>query len=221
MSYDAPFAGLKFVMRGPTVKLPVLVAVPAGVVTVILPVVAFAGTVVTICVLECAGRGAVVPLNFTDVAPPKPVPSIVTEAPTAPNVGVKPVMLGLTVNVPTLVAEGTLLRDRWLTAPEATLDVHAASVRYTLRAVGRMLFGADLDPLLPAFGPAFAQLNVHLRQRLTASLLAPRSWPTPGNLRGRKAQRSLYGMVDAIISDRQTAGRSEDDLHGTPKPARA
>src|SRR5664279_2099397 len=98
--------------------------------------------------------------------------------------------------VPTLVAEGTLLRDRWLTAPEATLDVHAASVRYTLRAVGRMLFGADLDPLLPAFGPAFAQLNVHLRQRLTASLLAPRSWPTPGNIRGRKAQRSLYGMVD-------------------------
>jgi cytochrome P450 len=122
--------------------------------------------------------------------------------------------------VPTLVAEGTLLRDRWLTAPEATLDVHAASVRYTLRAVGRMLFGADLDPLLPAFGPAFAQLNVHLRQRLTASLLAPRSWPTPGNLRGRKAQRSLYGMVDAIIADRQAAGRSEDDLLGRLLAAR-
>lgn len=48
----APLAGVKVVMRGATVKLLALVAVPAGVVMVIVPVVALAGTGAVIWVLE-------------------------------------------------------------------------------------------------------------------------------------------------------------------------
>jgi hypothetical protein len=44
----APLVGVKLVMRGATVKLLALVAVPAGVVTVMVPVVALAGTVAVI-----------------------------------------------------------------------------------------------------------------------------------------------------------------------------
>ena len=43
-----PLAGEKLVIRGATVKLLALVAVPADVVTVIFPVVALAGTVAVI-----------------------------------------------------------------------------------------------------------------------------------------------------------------------------
>jgi hypothetical protein len=48
----APFAGVNPVIRGATVKVPALAAVPPGVVTWIRPVVAFAGTMAVIRVPE-------------------------------------------------------------------------------------------------------------------------------------------------------------------------
>lgn len=99
-----PLVGEKLVILGATVKLVELVSVPPGVVTLMVPVVAVAGTVAVIWVLESTVKPAVVPLNFTEVAPVKPVPVIVTLIPVAPLVGVKPRMSGLTVKLPVLVA---------------------------------------------------------------------------------------------------------------------
>ena len=54
---------------------------------------------------EFTVKVAVVPLNFTAVAPVKAVPVITTLAPTAPLVGEMPVMVGggITVKEPALV----------------------------------------------------------------------------------------------------------------------
>jgi hypothetical protein len=76
-------------------------------------VVAPAGTVVTIVVAVFDVMIAVVPLNFTEVAPVRLVPVIVTEVPTGPEGGENDVMVGLTqlpptVKVPELWAEVTL-----------------------------------------------------------------------------------------------------------------
>ncbi len=72
-----------------TVKVIALVAVPPAVVTLIVPVVAPVGTVAEICVAEFTVKLAVVPLNFTALAPLKFAPVIVTLIPTAPLVGEK------------------------------------------------------------------------------------------------------------------------------------
>ena len=64
-----PLVGEKLVIQGPTVKSVALVAVPPGVVTLIVPVVALAGTVAVICVSELKVKVADVPLNLTDVTP--------------------------------------------------------------------------------------------------------------------------------------------------------
>jgi hypothetical protein len=77
-----------------TVKLPVLVPVPLGVVTETVPVVAPTGTVAVICVSELTTNDAVVPLNETAVAPVKLEPLIATEVPERAEVGVKPVTDG-------------------------------------------------------------------------------------------------------------------------------
>ena len=75
----------------PTVKFDALVADPAGVETVIGPVVAPEGTVVEICVLVAEMTVAATPLNSTvsceDVVL-KPVPLMTTEVPTGPVRGV-------------------------------------------------------------------------------------------------------------------------------------
>src|SRR6266478_49866 len=103
-----PLVGVKLVIAGGliTVKLPALVAVPPGVVTLIVPVVGPAGTVAWIEVAELTVKVALTPLNATAVVPVKLVPLMVTLVPTGPLAGVKPVMVGglITVKLPGLVA---------------------------------------------------------------------------------------------------------------------
>ncbi len=86
-------------------KLVVLVAVPAVVVTAMGPVVAPAGTMAVIltCVLMVMVV-AVVPLNLTDEAPARLAPLMVTLAPIAPVDGVKLVIRGATTKLVALVA---------------------------------------------------------------------------------------------------------------------
>jgi len=79
---------------GVTVKLVGLVAVPPVVLAVIGPVVAPVGTSVTICVAVFDVIVAITPLNFTQVAPVRLVPLIVTEVPTGPLDGENELMVG-------------------------------------------------------------------------------------------------------------------------------
>jgi len=87
-------AKLAIVGGGITVNALLLVAVPAGVVTLSGPVVAPAGTVAWIAVAEFTVKLALTPLNATAVAPVKFVPLIVTPVPTGPLVGAKLAMVG-------------------------------------------------------------------------------------------------------------------------------
>ncbi len=99
---------LEIVGDGNTVKLPELCTVTPPVVTDIFPDVAPAGTVAVIVVEVEAVTVAVVLLNFTTLLAAvvlKFVPVIITVAPTAPLVGLKPEMdgVGSTVKLDALV----------------------------------------------------------------------------------------------------------------------
>src|SRR5436190_17947284 len=103
-----PLPGVKLVIVGGliTVKLAALLAVPPGVVTLIGPLVAPAGTVAVIAVAELAVKLALVPLNSTAEAPVKLVPLMVTLVPTGPLPGLKLVIVGglITVKLLALLA---------------------------------------------------------------------------------------------------------------------
>jgi hypothetical protein len=94
----APDVGVRVVMLGAasTVKLFPLLATPATVTTTF-PVVAPTGTVATMLVALHVVTVAVVVLNLTVLVPwvdPNAVPAIVTEAPTAAEVGVRLEIVG-------------------------------------------------------------------------------------------------------------------------------
>lgn len=91
-----PDVGVNEVMvgGGATVKLVALVAVPLVVVTRIGPVVAVVGTVAVMDVGEVAVNAAVTLLKLTESTLTKFVPVIVTDVPTAPEVGVNDVIVG-------------------------------------------------------------------------------------------------------------------------------
>src|SRR5581483_1068345 len=90
-SPTAPDAGANEVSSGArtTLKAVELVAVPAGVVTLIRPLMAPSGTTAVICELESTVNTAGTPsLKSTAVAPSKFAPKIVTCVPTGPDDGV-------------------------------------------------------------------------------------------------------------------------------------
>src|SRR5204863_3148830 len=91
-----PDASVKSPSGQVTVKLVALVAVPAGVVTVMWPVVAAGGTFATILIAVSETIVAVVPLNATCVAPARLWPLIVTSVSAGPDLGVKPAIAGVT-----------------------------------------------------------------------------------------------------------------------------
>jgi len=109
-----PVVGSRAVSVGgyTTVKLPALWAMPLGVITYSLPVVAAYGTAARTCVADSTVTAVVfVVLNRTAVAPVKLVPVMVTRVPAGPLAGVKLLMVGagalvtvkLVVEVPTPV----------------------------------------------------------------------------------------------------------------------
>jgi hypothetical protein len=92
-----PLAGVKPVIVGDAtiVKELALVAVPAGVVTTIGPVVALAGTVAVICDADLTLNEALTPLKVTFVVPERFVPLMVTDVPVLPLAGVKLEIVGV------------------------------------------------------------------------------------------------------------------------------
>src|SRR5882762_5552727 len=147
-----PLPGVKLVMVGglTNVKLPVLLAVPPAVVTLIGPVVAPAGTVAVIAVAEFTVKLALVPLNRTAVAPVKFVPLIVTVVPTGPLLGVKLAIVGglITVKLPALLAVPaevvTLISP--LEAPAGTVAVIAVA-EFTVKLALVPLNSTDVAPV--------------------------------------------------------------------------
>jgi len=150
----APDVGDRLVMLGFTVNAAPLLVWPLTV-TVTLPVVAPAGTGTAMLVsLQLVGVAAV-PLKLIVLlpcAPPKFVPLIVTDVPTAPNVGDRLVMLGFTVNAAPLLA--------WPPTVTVTLPVVAplgtcATMLAPLQLVGVAAVPLKLIVLLPCVAPKF------------------------------------------------------------------
>src|SRR6266571_3042007 len=137
----APEVGLRLLMVGEevvaTVNVTLLLATPPTVTTT-LPVVAPVGTRAAILVaLQLVGAAAV-PLNVTVLDPcnaPKFVPVMVTEVPTAPEVGLRLAMLGAVVTVkatPLLPTPPTVTTTLPVVAPVGT----GATMLEALQLVG-------------------------------------------------------------------------------------
>src|SRR5438128_2131245 len=101
LSPTTPLWGVKEVMASGIVKVPELRAVPATVVSAILPVVAPGGMVALTCVaLTGVTFAAATPLKVTPVGPDRFDPLTVTTVPATPLDGLKPEIVGgkITVN---------------------------------------------------------------------------------------------------------------------------
>jgi cytochrome P450 len=125
--------------------------------------------------------------------------------------------------VAAMAEEAGALVASWDSAAAAgrPVDLHREMTGYTLRVIGRLLFGADVDAAIGQVGAAFGVLNPYIHRRIVAPVRWPRSWPTPANRRAAQARAALDAVVGQII-DRRRAGTAPeaDDLVGRLLAAR-
>ncbi|MEU8438281.1 cytochrome P450 [Streptomyces sp. NPDC029216] len=104
----------------------------------------------------------------------------------------------------------------WAQARDGIVDVSSEMMHLALRAVSRILFGADVDATVDVVHRCFPVITEYVLARGYSPLNVPRSWPTPGNRRAAAAMDELYGVCDRIIAERRrsaAAGQEgEEDL---------
>jgi cytochrome P450 len=112
------------------------------------------------------------------------------------------------------------LVHRWRSRLPGTLDVHDEMTALTLGTVCRILFGEDVDRVLPVVQRSFDPLGAAVRRRAMAGLRLPREWPTPVNRRLLRAKRDLHGVCDEIVARRRADGERRQDMLGLLLDAR-
>src|SRR3954470_21693744 len=74
-----------------------------------------------------------------------------------------------------MAEEAAELLTRWRPWDGRPVDVHREMSRVTLRLVGRLLFGSDVEQAVPVVRTAFPVLGEHARRRAVNPLSAPRT----------------------------------------------
>lgn len=100
-------------------------------------------------------------------------------------------------------------------SPPATagqVDLHPLMMRYTLRVVGRALFGEDVDEAIPALRRLVPLAGRLTQQRTLQFVRFPLSWPTPRNRRIRAVRATQYAIVDRILARHTATSNGTDDL---------
>ncbi len=108
-------------------------------------------------------------------------------------------------------AEAVRTADGWKSTPDGVVEASAEMAEFSLRAVTRILFGADIDTALDVVRRQFPVIGDSVLRRGVSPVRLPRTFPTPANRRTLAAQRELYDVCDRIIAQRAAAGESAGD----------
>jgi cytochrome P450 len=113
-----------------------------------------------------------------------------------------------------MAEEATRLLEGWAAAAASgrPVELHRQVTGYTMRVLGRLLLGSDLDAAIAEVATAFPVINQHIRHRVLAPLRPPRSWPTPANRRATRARQRLDQVVEGILQQRRGQAPGADDL---------
>ncbi|MCX4244705.1 cytochrome P450 [Paraliomyxa miuraensis] len=104
--------------------------------------------------------------------------------------------------------------EDWAHREVTVLDVYPRMLHLALRILGQTLFSIDLSQSANVSTAAFTVALEELSRRGNTIFAPPLSWPTPGNLRLRKALRTLDAIVYEMIDQRAATKAA-----GDPGPA--
>jgi cytochrome P450 len=99
-----------------------------------------------------------------------------------------------------------------LAARGEVVDVAARMMRVTLRIAGETLLSSDVTADADVVGRAVSLLLQEANERIMALVDLPFDWPTPRNVRAKKALDSLDAIVQRTIEERRRMQQKPNDL---------
>jgi cytochrome P450 len=96
--------------------------------------------------------------------------------------------------------------------PGETRDLHADMMRLALEIVTKALFDADVADDAGEVGAALEVVMENFIRRWESLWQLPEWWPTPSNIRRRRAVRRLDAIVYRFIQERRQSGAAGSDL---------
>lgn len=105
--------------------------------------------------------------------------------------------------------------SRWETAYAANgqpFDVASEMMRLTQTIIVRTMFSADIRANAAEIAQAFTDALEYLNTLLFSPVNIPLAWPTPTNVRFKRAMTLIEGTIYHILQDRRASGRDENDL---------
>lgn len=108
----------------------------------------------------------------------------------------------------------TSMLDNWetLAEHEQPVNVYDEMTRLSFCILTKTLFNVDIANKSDAVGSALTVALQHAIHRMTRLFALPDSIPTPGNLRFRKALRSLDTLIYSLIAERRRTRIESHDL---------
>jgi cytochrome P450 len=110
----------------------------------------------------------------------------------------------------TMGAYAAAAADEWCAA-DAPVDVADATAEYTLRVLGKTLFGIETDDRREAVR-AGARAIRERSSDAPGAVAVPEWLPTPGNRRYRRGISQLESVIDALLDKRESAADGDDLL---------
>ena len=97
-----------------------------------------------------------------------------------------------------------------------SVNISQAFMDVTMRIVCKTLFGSDVASQLGGLSSALDTLNYMANERLVSPFRVPLHWPTPGNLRFRRASAQVDSFIYGLINQRRKNANTDqgDDLLG-------
>lgn len=104
--------------------------------------------------------------------------------------------------------------ERWRLAARSgqPVDVAADMMRVTLEIVGRALFSVDVSDEADDVARVLPFALEYVNYRSMHPFALPEQFPTPRNLRFRRARRTLDAIVYRMIEERRRSGEDNGDL---------
>src|SRR5262249_55336248 len=91
-------------------------------------------------------------------------------------------------------------------------DLHSEMMKLTLAIAAKTLFGVDVDNEAAEVGAALDVVRRDFVGRMRSLWPIPVHWPTPGNLRLKRAVRRLDGIIYDFIAQRRAGKHDGNDL---------
>ncbi len=93
----------------------------------------------------------------------------------------------------------------------SSVDLHLLMMRYTLRVVGRALFGDDIEDMVPVLDELVPEASSVTRRRMFRAIKIPLTVRLPTNRRARMLRDRQYGVVDEILRRSPAPGQPSYD----------